>query len=604
MPPEKPPPSSNSLEHALARINKLQDQVDALQSNAGLPPRLSAVTKPSGQMTMQPPMPPAQSAVPVAMGPKLLTEFIGTLFLAFTIGITATTAKETAPLAIGGVVMAMIYAGGHISGAHYNPTVSVAVYCRGKMAFPELVMYILSQLVGAFVGAGIARAFTGPNGFGYPTFAYYGHACLMEFLWGMLLAACVLHTATSSATTNNSYFGLAVGAVYLSGAVLVGPISGGSFNGAVGLALQVVAVDPATCWVYLLCPTLGGAASGLLFHFSSPEDFEEKFKDQKLAKTAAAVLMEFFATTFLGLYLALRPYHGTDPLSPVAFFALAVAITYTCAPASGCHMNPAVSAAVFLRFQLGTSQATKRHFPLHHLILYVLAQLLGALVAAGIGATVMYTDIARPIGFPMPPNPTRYGQVTALFAETLGTFALAYVFCNVCTVKTAEGNSYFGIAIAFTYTSMSMAVGGVSGGCLNPALAMLTCIRAAWPASFSFAPLWIYFCACPIGAMLGALTFRFQNVDEYDEHLSHTHHVAKRYSAMTSGHEHETQYSSMMRSNIAGHAVKRASCHAHGAVAAGSIVEIPSASGAVRPSARAPASVTKVSASAIETVEP
>ena len=158
-------------------------------------------------------------------------------------------------------------------------------------------------------------------------------------------------------------------------------------------------------------------------------------------------------------------------------------------------------------------------FPLYKLLLYILSQFLGALTAAGIGCTLMYTDIVRPLGFPLPPNPTRFGQVTALFAEMGGTFVLTYVFLNVCTVKTVEGNSYFGVAIAMTITAVSEGIGGISGGCLNPALALLTAVRAAFPAGFSFAPMWIYFVGCPIGALLGTFIFRVQNLDEYDEHL-------------------------------------------------------------------------------------
>jgi len=210
----------------------------------------------------------------------------------------------------------------------------------------------------------------------------------------------------------------------------------------------------------------------------------------------------------------------------------------------------------------------------------------------------------RPLGFPMPPNPTRFGQVTALFAEMGGTFVLLYVFLNVCTVKTVEGNSYFGIAIAMTITAIGEAIGGVSGGCLNPALALLTAVRAAFPAGFSFAPIWIYFVGPPLGALLGAAIFRVQNLDEYDEHLPPKVH--KRYSAMTDGMEHETQYHSNMRVNEGGHAAKTASSMTENRRRSKltSIIELDMSP---RPSGRDPSipggAVQKLSMSAIEAVE-
>ena len=182
------------------------------------------------------------------------------MFLTFAVGMTGKS-NPAAPLCIGGTLVAMVYMGGHISGAHYNPTVSVAVCVRGLLSIYELVFYVFFQLLGAFVGGGIALGFTGTDGLGYPNFTYYWHAGFAEFLWSGLLATVVLQVATSSATTNNSYFGLAIGFTVFSGAVVVGPISGGAFNAAVGLALPILANDASKCWMYVVAPTLAGAAA-------------------------------------------------------------------------------------------------------------------------------------------------------------------------------------------------------------------------------------------------------------------------------------------------------------------------------------------------------
>ncbi len=88
--------------------------------------------------------------------PKYITEFIGTFFLVFTVAAAAIGGWAPlgfAPLAIGSVLMVMIFAGGHISGAHYNPAVSMAVFVRGKMSAAEMIIYWVVQ-----VAAGVAAA--------------------------------------------------------------------------------------------------------------------------------------------------------------------------------------------------------------------------------------------------------------------------------------------------------------------------------------------------------------------------------------------------------------------------------------------------------------
>src|ERR1041384_4960919 len=90
---------------------------------------------------------------------KYLTEFIGTFFLVFTIGCTVigTGTGVIPPLAIGAALMVMIYAGGHVSGAHYNPAVTLSVFIRGRCAASEVVPYMISQVAGALIAGGIVR---------------------------------------------------------------------------------------------------------------------------------------------------------------------------------------------------------------------------------------------------------------------------------------------------------------------------------------------------------------------------------------------------------------------------------------------------------------
>lgn len=157
---------------------------------------------------------------------KLIVEFIGTFFLVFTVctAISATGAGTLAPLAIGSVLMVMVYAGGHISGAHYNPAVSTAVYVRGRIERSEFVAYVAIQLLAGVLAALAARVVVGGAHAG--AMPGVGKELIVEFLFTFALAWVVLNTATADETAGNSYFGLAIGFTVTAGAFAVGGISG------------------------------------------------------------------------------------------------------------------------------------------------------------------------------------------------------------------------------------------------------------------------------------------------------------------------------------------------------------------------------------------
>src|SRR5262245_39214561 len=162
-----------------------------------------------------------------------LTEFIGTLFLVLTIGLVIKGGKTDepfllAPLAIGSILMVMVYMGGHISGAHYNPAVSVAVWLRGKMSSADVLPYIIAQLAGAVVESVLVYAILDKTFAPAPAPEVSAwRAVLVEFMFTFALALVVLNVATAPKTQGNSYFGLAIGFTVFAGAVAVGGISGG-----------------------------------------------------------------------------------------------------------------------------------------------------------------------------------------------------------------------------------------------------------------------------------------------------------------------------------------------------------------------------------------
>jgi aquaporin Z len=200
---------------------------------------------------------------------KLVVEFIGTFFLVFTVGMAVIDpgAGAMAPLAIGAVLMVMIFAGGHISGGHFNPAVTLGVLLRGKTTINDAVGYWVVQVAAAVV-AWIAVTIMKPA---MPAEPLLGSldlvpALLAEFLFTFALVYVVLNVATAKGTDGNSFYGLAIGFTVLAGAYAVGGISGGAFNPAVAIGLCTLGVVAwGSIWIYLVAGFAGGAAAAVVF---------------------------------------------------------------------------------------------------------------------------------------------------------------------------------------------------------------------------------------------------------------------------------------------------------------------------------------------------
>ncbi|MGB1252707.1 MAG: MIP/aquaporin family protein [Candidatus Promineifilaceae bacterium] len=204
---------------------------------------------------------------------KYLTEFIGTFFLVLSISLAVSTGQPLAGLAIGGTLMVMIYMGGHISGAHYNPAVTVAVFLRGAMPASDIVPYMGAQILGGTIAAVVGGVITGNTEVIAPS-ADYGVAAwlLVEILYTFALATVVLNVATVNKTgvSNNSYYGLAIGFTVVAAAIAGGGISGGAYNPAVGIGLTLGDLFSggntiANVWLYIVGPLIGGGLAGVVF---------------------------------------------------------------------------------------------------------------------------------------------------------------------------------------------------------------------------------------------------------------------------------------------------------------------------------------------------
>lgn len=204
-------------------------------------------------------------------------EAIGTMMLVLTIQLSVSMGSTLAPIAIGGALVVLVYAGGPISGAQYNPSVSLAILLRGKASFLQTLSFVAGQVAGGIVGAAIGGGISGNRisiAVGADTLLY--QALLAELVYTCFLCFVVLSVATTSKAENNHYYGIAIGTTVMAGAVSVGSISGGAFNPAVALGLDIA--NGATNILYVLevvmSELLGGALAAGLFYLVAPDEFE------------------------------------------------------------------------------------------------------------------------------------------------------------------------------------------------------------------------------------------------------------------------------------------------------------------------------------------
>ena len=201
---------------------------------------------------------------------KYLVELIGTFFLVLVIGLTVIEpggAGAMAPVAIGLALMAMIYAGGHISGAHYNPAVTLAVFVRGKCDAKDVAPYMASQVLGGVLAALTVSNLKGGANVSASTLDTMS-ALIAELLFTFALAFVILNVATAKKTEGNSYYGFAIGCTVTAGAYAVGAVSGAAFNPAVAIGVTVCGLSTwGNIWIFLIGNFAGGALAAVVFKF-------------------------------------------------------------------------------------------------------------------------------------------------------------------------------------------------------------------------------------------------------------------------------------------------------------------------------------------------
>lgn len=211
---------------------------------------------------------------------RYITEFIGTFFLVTVICLTS--GNFLAPIAISSLLIAIIYMGYPVSGAHYNPATTLAILILQKISLKDSIIYMLVQLIAGCCGA-MVYYFVWARNSGIPrpnAEINIMKPLFIEALFTFIMILVILYVAASKRTAGNNYYGLAIGVV-VTGIVITGAdISGAAFNPAVALGPMLIDKLLGTCacnpfeygWIYFAGPLSGSAAAAVIFRFLSPED--------------------------------------------------------------------------------------------------------------------------------------------------------------------------------------------------------------------------------------------------------------------------------------------------------------------------------------------
>eukprot|EP00747_Dinoflagellata_sp_TGD_P125988 gnl/TRDRNA2_/TRDRNA2_174230_c4_seq36.p1 gnl/TRDRNA2_/TRDRNA2_174230_c4~~gnl/TRDRNA2_/TRDRNA2_174230_c4_seq36.p1 ORF type:complete len:458 (-),score=98.30 gnl/TRDRNA2_/TRDRNA2_174230_c4_seq36:49-1422(-) len=441
---------------------------------------------------------------------KYVSEFLGTFLLVFTVGCNVIKGQPNwAPLSIASVLMVSIYALGGVSGANFNPAVSLALGLSKKLSWKDVGIYIAVQLV-AGIAAGFAYFLMLGEVFNLaPAKGFnWWSAALVEILFTMMLCLVVLNVAASKAHAGkNEFYGLAIGFVIVAGGYGAGHISGGCFNPAVAFGIDVSSAHLGFGWAlaYTGFEVLGAALAAFLFRVCRPEDFDEAVTEQNINdykyQLATKLCSEFLGTYFLVLTVGLNVIGG----SPAGAYSIAAALMcmiYALGSCSGAHFNPAVTVAILL------SGRDKCSVP--DAAAYIGTQLVGGVLGA-----LTYVLMEGGKSFPLGPGAS-YGWAAAGVAEVVFTFVLCFVVLAVATTKNSL-TEYFGLAIGSCVTVGGFAIGAVSGGSLNPAVSVGISTSALRDHSGKFWHCAVYIVFELLGAGIAAGMFRLTHKSEYED---------------------------------------------------------------------------------------
>jgi len=437
---------------------------------------------------------------------KCTAEFVGTYLLIFTVGCNVLSGNAVwGAVSIASVLMVSIYSLGGISGANFNPAVSVTLGISKTLGGPGMEWADVATYCGVQLLAGIAAGFSyfGLFGKAFNLGPAGDHsivaAGLCELLYTFMLCFVVLNVAVAkkNATEGGQYFGLAIGSVIVAGAYGAGAVSGGCFNPAVAVGIDVSSAHLGfgVCLAYIAFELAGAALAACMYMLVRPEDFGKE------KSNVTPLVSEFLGTFILVLTVGLNVL-GKSAAGAYSIAASLMCMIYALGDVSGAHFNPAVTATLLATGNVECPMEAVK---------YICAQLIG-----GICAGLTYSGIYSGASFPLGPVGTHtWGEVA--MAETVFTFVLCFVVLGAAVSDKTKTTQFFGLAIGSCVTVGGLAIGGISGGSLNPAVSFGIGLAHAPKALSSVANAAVYSALELAGAGLAAGVMKVTHADASPE---------------------------------------------------------------------------------------
>ncbi len=202
---------------------------------------------------------------------KYVVEFIGTFFLMLSICMAIQSGLgQFIPLVVGAVLIAVIYAGGHISSAHYNPAITFVFFMENKCPPKDVVGYCFAQLIAVIlavlIGTYLSESMEAVNVTQKVLLPI--PALIAEFLGTFALSFVIMNVAMAKTLEGNGFYGAAIGLIVVGCAYLFGSISGGAFNPAVAIGMAMMGLlNWADLWIFAIANFSGAFLSILAFRF-------------------------------------------------------------------------------------------------------------------------------------------------------------------------------------------------------------------------------------------------------------------------------------------------------------------------------------------------
>lgn len=450
-----------------------------------------------------------------------LSEFLGTFFLGLIVSCSKINSDTNiTPFAVTLGLICLIYTFAPFSGSQFNPAVTLGLVLRNKLNFFEGIYCMIFQFFGAIFSSWISLLiYDGDlDAIAYPAIAdpsRRGQALVAESLLTFLLVSVVLNVATTKSQSNNSYFGIAVAFVILSGSITLGDVSGACFNPAIA-TLTLIQGKYDDLWVYILAGLIGGGFAGILFRILNPGEVISSDPILQLmskalfnptgnnARLLAMLFQEFIGTFFISWTVAIS-INCDIMMAAVAIGAIIAALVYSGSTVSGSHYNPSITLGIYLRGKFEQPQLMRGIDVLPYIIVQCFGSICGAFIAS-----VTIGDGWDDIKSEYHNKSEAHTDFASICCEIMFTFLLLMAVFSCGTQESVAGNSYFGFAIGFAVISGVVTFGSICGGVFNPA------IDAIFPllTNKHTDSIYIYLIGSFLGSLIAAIVFSFLCYDE------------------------------------------------------------------------------------------